>query len=243
MGFLYHPAGVVLQVLALVHAIKRRPDNYWYWVILIGGGIGALAYIAIEVLPDMKFMVHALSGAGRKNRIKQLQIEILDNPSPANFEELGELLWEQDRYTEARDAFDKAIAAKTDTLHAYYNRAQCSLKLGDAERALPDLEHVCAKDQDFDHHRAAALLGHTYGLLGKYESAEAWLKEATTHSNRPEFAFLYALLLKQQGRREEAAEWAQKVLNKKRTMPAHLQRYERPWFHRATALLKELSSK
>jgi hypothetical protein len=44
--------GVVLQIMALVHFARRRPDTYWLWIILFGGGIGALVYIFIEVLPD-----------------------------------------------------------------------------------------------------------------------------------------------------------------------------------------------
>ena len=41
-------------------------------------------------------------------------------------------------------------------------------------------------------------------------------------------------------RNAEARAWAQKVLDKKPTMPRYLQRRERPWFRRARALLKRV---
>jgi hypothetical protein len=44
--------GVILQALALVHFARRRPDTYWLWIILMGGAVGALVYIAMEVAPD-----------------------------------------------------------------------------------------------------------------------------------------------------------------------------------------------
>ena len=58
MGFLYSllfPWNLVLQAIAIVHFIRRRPDNYWLWIILIGGWIGAVVYIFAEVLePEVK---------------------------------------------------------------------------------------------------------------------------------------------------------------------------------------------
>jgi hypothetical protein len=35
-----------------------------------------------------------------------VETAILDNPSAANFEELGELYWDEKQYEKAREAFD-----------------------------------------------------------------------------------------------------------------------------------------
>jgi len=43
--------GILLRIVAIVHFIRRRPDFYWIWVILIHP-IGALVYIVTEVIPD-----------------------------------------------------------------------------------------------------------------------------------------------------------------------------------------------
>ena len=45
-------------------------------------------------------------------------------------------------YAQARAAFDKAIAARADTLDPFYRRAGISILLGDAAAALPDLERT-----------------------------------------------------------------------------------------------------
>ena len=50
----------------------------------------------------------------------------------------------------------------------------------------------------------------------------------------------YATFLASQNRNDEARQWAQRILAKKPTMPRYLQRRERPWFRKATALLKRL---
>ena len=47
----------------------------------------------------------------------------------------------------------------------------------------------------------------------------------------------YASFLAAQQRTADAREWAERVLAKKPTMPRYLQRRERPWFRKASALL------
>jgi hypothetical protein len=44
--------GFIFVAIAIVHFIRRRPDNYWLWIIIMGGGVGALIYIVVEV-PDL----------------------------------------------------------------------------------------------------------------------------------------------------------------------------------------------
>lgn len=238
-GLIFGPGAIILQVLALIHAVKRRPEGYWYLIILMGGGVGALAYFVVEILPDLMLIPNIFAGMNRKARIPIVEAALVDNPSPANYEELGELYWEQKQYAKAREAFDHSISTRSDSIHTFYHRAQCSLEMGDTERAIEDFERVVRKQQDFDYHRAGLLLAHAYGLAGKADAADAWFREVTTYATTPETLFLYASFLKQQGRRDDARTWAQKVLDKKRTLPRYQQRRERPWFRRAKALLKE----
>jgi hypothetical protein len=63
---------------------------------------------------------------------------------------------------------------------------------------------------------------------------------AVERSTLSETYLNYAEFLAAQGRNAEARDWARKVLDKKPTMPSYLRRRERPWFHRASAILKRL---
>jgi hypothetical protein len=121
--YLFYPWGLVLQAIALVHFVKRRPENYWIYIILFGGSLGAGAYILVEVIPDLGLLRNVFQGFGRRSRIQTLQLQILDNPSAGNYEELGELCLEQQQHAKGREAFDKAIAARSDSPHAFYHRA------------------------------------------------------------------------------------------------------------------------
>ncbi len=239
---LFYPWGFLVQIVALVHFVRRRPDNYWLYIIFFGGFLGASAYIAVEVLPDAGLLRGVFQGFGRRSRIEALEIQIIDNPSAGNYEELGELCLEQKEYAKARDAFDKAIAARSDSPHAFYSRAKCYLGLADLAGAIPDLEHVVRTDAKFDYYRAAGLLADAYARTGQLERAAPYFAEATQFSTTPETLYNYANFLRMQNRRDEAREWTQKLLAKKRTLPRYMQRVERPWFRKGKSLMKELTT-
>ena len=243
MGFLsnlFYPWGFLLQGLAIVHFIRRRPDNYWFFVILFLGPLGAIVYLAVEALPDIGLVGQSFKVFPRRKRIGQLEAMIRDNPSPGNYEELGDLYMDDGRLADAREAFNKAIAARADTPDPFYRRGVCAIQLGDAAAAVPDLERVVTKEADYDFHRAAGLLAHAYAQTGQKEKAESLFRKVTTISTLSETYLNFADLLASEQRNAEAREWAQKVLDKKPTMPNYLRRRERPWFRRANDLLKRL---
>jgi len=73
MGFftsLFYPWGIILQVVAIVHFIRRRPDGYWLWVVLFLGPLGALVYIFVEVLPDAGLLRQSFKVFPRRSRIR-----------------------------------------------------------------------------------------------------------------------------------------------------------------------------
>jgi hypothetical protein len=235
---LFYPYGVILQALAILHFVRRRPDTYWLWIILIGGGLGALLYIAAEVVPDAGLLRGALQVFPRRKRIRQLQTAILDNPSVANYEELGDLYLDDKEYARARECFDRVIAARPDSLDPYYRRALAALGAGDLQHARDDLEHVVRQDAKYDYHRASGLLADTLARTGEPDRAAALFEQVTQVSTLSETQFNYATLLASAGRTDEAREWAARILAKKPTMPSYLRRRERPWFRKAKALLK-----
>lgn len=243
MGLLSHllfPWGLLLQGFAIIHFVRRRPDVYWIFIILFLGPIGALIYILVEVAPDIGLLRQSFKVFPRRKRISELETIVRDNPSSGNYEELGDLYMDDDRLQLARTAFDKAIAARADTLDPFYRRGVCALLLGDAAAALPDLERVVGNDPDYDFHRSAGLLAHAYALTGQREKAEALFRQVTARSTSSETYLNFADMLASEQRNTEAREWAQKVLDKKPTMPAYLRRRERPWFRKASEMLKRL---
>jgi hypothetical protein len=236
---LFYPYGVVLQALAVIHFVRRRPDTYWLWIILVFGGLGALAYILVEVIPDVRLLRGAFQVFPRRKRIKALEAAIIDNPSIGNYEELGDLYLDDKQYARARECFDKVIA-RSDGIDPFYRRALAELALNDYQAAAADLAKVVARDPKYDYQRAAGLHAHALARTGERAHAAALFAEVTKTSTLSETQYHYASLLADEGRAPEAREWAERILRKKATMPDYIRRRERPWFRSARALLKRL---
>ena len=232
--------GLILQAVAIIHFIRRRPDTYWLFVILIGGWLGALIYIAVEVIPDAGLLSTSFQVFPRRRRIRELERAILDNPSAGNYEELGLLYLDDGDFSRARAAYDRAISSRTDHADPFYRRGIAEVKLGDFAAAVPDLERAVSADPNYDFHRAKGLLAHAYAQTGQPEKAEGLFQQATSISTISETYYNYAQFLQSQGRLEEARRWAQMILDKKPTMPGYLRRRERPWSRKAQLLLARL---
>jgi hypothetical protein len=227
---------ILLRVVAIVHFIRRRPDFYWLFIILFHW-IGALVYIVVEVIPDAGLLRSSFQVFPRRQRIHELEREILDNPSAGNYEELGQLYLDDGDFSRARAAYDRAISARTDSADPFYRRGVAEIDLGDFAAAVPDLERAVNTDPAYDFHRAKGLLAWAYAQTGQSEKANAMFQEATRISTSSETYLHYALSLESQGRHAEARAWAQKILDKRPTMPGYLRRQERPWFRRANEVL------
>src|SRR6266853_6592080 len=178
--------GFVLQAIAIVHFIRRRPDTYWLFIILFLGWVGALVYIVAEVIPDAGLLRTSFQVFLRRRRIHDLERAILDNPSAGNYEELGLLYLDNGDYARARASYDKAIASRTDSVDTFYRRGVAEVELGDFAAAVPDLERAVAADPKYDFYRAPALLAHAYANTGQPERAEILFQQATKISTMSE---------------------------------------------------------
>lgn len=240
MRFFLTPWGIILQGLALIHFIRRRPDMYWLWIIIVFGPLGAGIYIVMEVIPDLGLLRSSFDVFPRRKRIRHLEALVLDNPAAGNYEELGDLYLDDGKFARARECYDKAVQSRADMPDAFYRRGIAKIHLGEFASAIPDIQRVVSRDPKYDSNRAAGLLAHAYANSGEVSTASALFEEVTQRSTSSETYYNYASFLASQGRAAEARQWTQKILAKKPTMPSYLRRRERPWFRRAQGLLKKI---
>ena len=87
VSHLFYPWGLLLQAAAIIHFIRRQPDRWWLWVILVMGPPGALIYIFVEVIPDAGLLRGTFQAFPRRQQIARLETAIRDNPSAAKGEQ------------------------------------------------------------------------------------------------------------------------------------------------------------
>jgi hypothetical protein len=240
MRSLFFPWGVLLQLVALVHFMRRRPDNYWLWIIIFFGPIGALAYIVVEMAPDMGFLGgNSMRGFSRGRHIRTLENTVLENPSAGNYEQLGDLLLESKKYARARECFDKALEQRTDSIDPFYRRGIAAFELGDAAAALPDFERVVKADRTYDYGRARLYRARALAAAGRDAEAGAAFDDV---SNTTEAMCYAAEFFAAHGRGKHAKELVDQIALRKRTMPSYQKRRERPFLRRSASLRRKLQA-
>jgi hypothetical protein len=234
--------GFILQVIALVHFLKRRPDGFWIWIIFIGGPIGATAYILIEMIPDLVQGGTPMRGMTRRKRIRILEGLIIDNPSAGNYEELGDLLLEEKKYARARQCFDESLAQRQDSLDPFYRRGLSLFNLGEYAAALNDFEHVVKKDPKYDYSRVQMFYARSLAETDHIDEAMTAFQTLIERSTATEALCEAADFFAEHGRAADAKTLVDKILARRITMPAYQKRRERPWLRRAASLSKKLSA-
>src|SRR5215212_9985109 len=208
--------GLILQIAAIIHWSRRRPATYWLWIIIMFGGLGALAYFLVE--GDFREVTHTFKGPGRRKRIRTLQVLVIDNPSAGNYEELGELLLEERRWREAKDAYDRALAVRTDSIDPFYRRAIAESELGDADGAIRDLEHVVRVDPKYGYWHAYCLYARSLAKSGRTNDAMEAFEKLAEKSTGSETLYESANFFAENGRAGEARELAQRLVARAVTM-------------------------
>jgi len=190
--------GFLFQVAAVIHWSRKRPEAFWLWIIIIGGWIGSLVYIVVEVIPDFTLLRGSTNFFARHQRIRQLEDMVRQNPSAGNYEELADLYLEDKKYARARECYDRAISSRTDSPDPFYRRAICEIAMKDFQPALEDLKRVVTKDPKYDFLRAQALLAHACANTGNPQEAERLFFSVTQTSTISETLYNYALFLQSQ---------------------------------------------
>ena len=246
MGFFSHlfwPYGFILQIAALAHFFwRRRASGTWLWIIFIGGALGAAAYLIVEVVAEADVLRAAAQRRARKERITRVEAQIVDNPSVANLEELGEMYWDEKSYAKARETFDRAIATRSASARTFYFRGRCALEQGEPAAAVPDLELAFRTEPTLDFYRGGLFLSRAYVATGREAEAATVLSSVMERTSSPEMLYGDADFLSSQHKTEEAREWLTRLQEMKRTAPRFVQRAERAWFQKGKALLKQLSA-
>jgi hypothetical protein len=231
--------GTILMAAALIHFLRRRPDSYWLFIILFLGPLGSLIYLVVEALPELRDP-GAFKFVGRARRIGELEFDLSQNPSAANYEELGQLYLEKSQWQQARSCFDHSIAQRSDSPDPFYRRALAELELGDFPAAIQDLERTVRTNTEYDFYRAAGLLAWAYARTGQNDLAQALFKRVLAISTSTETQFHYAEFLLSQGKTDEARHLLDEILSKQGGMTGFQRRRERPWFRRTKALRSSL---
>ena len=243
----YFLISLLIQAAFIVHVIKTGRNQLWIWVLIIPGVAfaGMLAYIVVEILPELFRSRAAQRTARGFRKAVDPQADLRRYESEAR---LAGNVASRQRYAEelARHArYDEAIAQYREALSGLYEHdpnlmlglAQAQFGKGDASGARSTLDELIQRNPEFRSPAGHLLYARALEAEGNVSRALEEYRVLAPSYPGAEAAVRYAQLLQAQGRRSEAQQVARELLEQARIAPGHYRRAQRPWLEAAQRLL------
>jgi hypothetical protein len=232
---------IALQAGLIVHVIKTGRNMLWIWAIFLLPGVGALAYVAVEILPEVfggttarraKSGVRRLLDPDGALRRASVEVEVSGNVDARR--RLAEELFERSQFEAAIDIYRgglKGIFEHDPTLLFGLARAQFAKRDFMAARAT--LEQLTQHNPDFKSADAQLLYARTLEAQDALDEAERAYAAMAPGYPGAEARLRYGLLLKRRGKTPEAHRVLKDLLDGAQLGPPHYRRAQAEWLERA----------
>ncbi|MGD0185544.1 MAG: tetratricopeptide repeat protein [Roseiarcus sp.] len=243
------PYGIVIAVLdiaLIVHAAKTGRFMPWGFVILFLPGIGALAYVVVELLPEWLGSHKArqarqqFAGAiDPTRRYRQLHddLEIVD--TIANRTALAEECLTLGKYDEALGQYDAILAKPLGEEPGFMlGKARAEYGLGDAGAAIATLDELKRRWPAYQSADGRLLYATALEMAGRNDEAVANYADVGRYYPGAEPRVRQAQLLQRLGRQSEARAIAEDVVRTLTRAPAHVRKSQRQWLASAQKLAR-----
>lgn len=236
---------IAIQAGLIIHCIKTGRNQIWIWVLALLSFPGIIAYVAVEIIPDLFRSRTAQRTARGFKRAMDPTADLRRYESEARL--TGNVSGRQ-RYAEEltrHGRYDEAIAQYREALTGLYEHdpnlmlgiAQAQFAKGDASAARTTLDDLIRLNPDFRSPQGHLLYARALEQEGNVTKALEEYQVLAPAYPGAEAAVRYAQLLKAQGRREEAQKVARELLEQARIAPAHYRKAQKSWLDAAERLV------
>ena len=236
---------IIVQVALIIHVVKTGRNQIWIWVLALLSLPGAIAYIAVEILPEL-FRSRTAQRTARGLRkavdpgadLRRYENEARVGSNVASRQRYAEELVRHERYDEAIGQYREALTGLYEhDPNLMLGLAQAQFGKGDAAAARATLDELIRRNPDFRSPAGHLLYARALEAEGNVPKAlEEYAVLAPSYPGA-EASVRYAQLLQAQGRRAEAQKVARELLEQARIAPGHYRRAQRPWLDAAQRLL------
>ena len=235
---------ILVQVILIIHVIKTGRNQIWIWVLALLSIPGAIAYIVVELLPDVfRSRTAQRTARGLKKAmdptadLRRYENEARVTGNVATKQRYAEELTRQGRYDDAIEQFKQALTGLYEhDPNLMLGIARAQYGKGDAAGARATLDELIRLNPDFRSPDGHLLYARSLESEGNVEKAIEEYRVLATSYPGAEAAVRYAQLLKSQGRNDEARKVARDLLEQARIAPAHYRRAQKSWLDAAQRL-------
>ncbi len=232
---------LLIQAALIVHVVKTGRNYLWIGAIGFVPVAGSLAYVVVELLPELlrgRGARRASAGMRRMidpNRdLRRASAEVAISGNVDARRRLGDELFERGQYGEAIEVYAAGLTGvfeQDPTLLLGLARAEFALHNYAAARTA--LTRLHEHNPEFNSADARLLLARTLEAEGALEAAEREYAAAAPAFPGAEARLRYGLLLKRLGKSEAARSVFQDLIDGAKLGPSHYRRAQAEWLERA----------
>ena len=236
----------LINIVLIVHAAKSGRFSPWGYIILMMPGIGALAYVAVELIPEWfgtrrgqqarKSVGRALDPDKAYRALKD-QVELAD--TIANRAALAEQCLVRERYGEAEDHYDLILVKPMGDEPEYVlGKARAIFGSGRFAETVALLDELRRRWPDFESAEGHLLYARALEESGRVAEAADEYQDVSTYYAGVEPRVRYGLALRDLGREAEAREVLSDVVKRIELAPRYVRRTQAEWLAMARQALK-----
>jgi hypothetical protein len=238
-------SGLVTLAL-IVHCIKTDRNRIWIYVLVLLPGLGSLAYVGAELLPEMlgsrggrRTLRSLRATLDPEGDLRRLENEVKVTGDVQSRQRYADELVRLGRAREAVEVYQSCLTgmfAEDPKLLLGYAHAQFAA--GDAAGARRTLDDLIRKNPDFKSPGGHLLYARALETEGDTEKALSEFATLAGYFPGAEAAVRYAKLLKRSGQQAQAREVLGSLLERAKYAPAHYKKAQREWLDEAEAEMR-----
>jgi hypothetical protein len=223
---------LLVQVLLIIHCVKTGRNQLWIWVLALLSLPGAIAYIAVEIVPELlgsrgaKRAVRNVQGALDPQReLREAERVARVSGDVASRQRYAEQLARQARHGEAVEVYRSLLTGLYET--------DPGLMLGLAQAQFDSVEALIAANPQFKSADGHLLYARAVEASGDVAKALEEFRVLAGYFPGGEAAVRYARLLRQQGQADEARRVLRELLDRMSLAPPHVRKAQQEWLAEA----------
>ncbi len=213
---------VIVQVALVVHIIKTGRNTLWIWVVVMLPAAGSIAYLIVEVLPDL-FNSRAGRNAGRKiktviNPNKEFdtaakQFSITDTVE--NSMRLADECYSKGLFSEAKKLYEKCLKGPhSDDPHLMHGLAKSDFQLENYQETVATLDRLIELNPEYKNQDAHLLYARSLEKLNEISAALHEYETLHGYYSGAKASYYFGKFLQSQNMHDKAAIIFHEIIDK-----------------------------
>ena len=227
----------ILDVVFIVHAAKTGRLTPWAYLIILLPGVGAFAYVLLELFPEW---LHGVQGQKAKRRVintfdperdyRKMSDDLAITDTIANRTMLAEQCLALNKFDEARRHYENVLGRPLgDEPRFALGKAMAEFGMDLPQVAIVTLDQLRQRWPDYQSVEGHMLYARSLEESGRTSEALDEYQALADYSANTEARVRWAMLLGKLGRDAEARKIYGEILTQMRRAPAYVRRVQVEW--------------